>query len=119
MNSRKGLADELTKVLPKKYKVVAEPRVLDALEAHRPVVMLIRTSMAPALNSQGSYLSEIVVWVIEPKTIDAEDDLDDALDAVLLALDSFGFLTWSKAERSTYVDQPAYRIETTNITSKD
>lgn len=117
MNSRIELATALEAQLPKRYRVIPKPKDLDKLEATRPVVMVIRTDMRPATNA-GTYVSEFSIWVIEPKTIDPEDDLDDALDAVLLALDMYAYVTWSRAERSTYLDHPAYRIEATVLTKK-
>ena len=107
----------LTKALPKTYKVLA-PATLDALEPRHPVVMVIRTNMKPAPN-QGSYESTFGIWVVEPKQIAPEDDLDDALDAVILALDRYDFVAWSDAERTTYNDQPAYRLTATTIDKKD
>lgn len=118
MNSRRGLMAALVAKLPKRY-LVAEPRTLDALDARRPVVMVIRTDTAPAANYAGSYLSTFALWVICPKTISAENDLDDNLDDVILALDSYNFVAWTTAERSTYEDQPAYRITANTIDTKD
>lgn len=118
MNSRRGLIAALVAKLPRKYQVIG-PRTLDALDARRPVVMVIRTDTAPAANYAGSYLSTFGIWVIQPKTIEPEDDLDDDLDAVILALDSYNFVAWTAAERSTYEDQPAYRITANTIDTKD
>lgn len=117
MNSRIELATALEAKLPKRYKLIDHPQQLEKIEAGRPVVMVIRTDIRPAPNA-GTYVSEFSLWVIEPKTIKPEDDLDDALDAVLLALDEYAFVTWSRAERSTYLDHPAYRIEATVLTKK-
>ncbi len=108
MNSRKFLAAELRKKLPRQFKIIPEPRTMDELEARRPVVMLIRTNIKPA--GTANYLADFAIWVIEPKLIDPEDALDDALDAVVLALDGLEFLLWTDAERSTYRDHPAWRI---------
>lgn len=121
MNSRKAFAAAIRKQLGRRYKVIDHPRNLDAVETKRPVVMLIRTEMKPAANAQGAYLNEIAVWIIEPKTIDAEDALDDALEDVILALDAFPGVLWTSAERSTYGDdeQPAYRIQTTTVSTKE
>jgi hypothetical protein len=119
MNARQGLADALAKKLGRKYKVIPKPREMDALEAGRPVVMVIRTDVQPAANAQGSYLNEIAVWVIDP-SIEDEDALDDALDATILAIDDYPFVIWTKAERSTYGElYPAYRIATTALSQKE
>lgn len=120
MNARKGLAAALAKKLGRRYKVIPQPRTIDAIEAGKPVVMVIRTDVAPAANAQGSYLNELAVWVIDPSAVD-EDALDDALDAVILAIDSYPFVIWTKAERSTYGDNEynAYRIATTALSQKE
>jgi hypothetical protein len=104
--------------LPKRYLVIG-PRTLDAIDARRPVVMVIRTTTEPAPNYAGSYLSTFGIWVINPKLIEPDDDLDDNLDAVILALDAYDFVAWTTAERSTYEDQPAYRLTAQTIDTKD
>ena len=118
MNSRRGLIAALVAKLPRKYQVVG-PRTLDAPDAKRPVVMVIRTNTEPAPNYAGSYLSTFAIWVIQPKTIEPDDDLDDDLDQVILALDAYDFVAWTGAERSTYLDQPAYRLTANTIDTKD
>ena len=118
MNSRRGLIAALRKALPRKY-IVTDPRTLDALDKGRPVVMVLRTDTAPAGNYAGSYLSTFAIWVICPKQIEAENDLDDNLDAVILALDQYDFVAWTAAERSTYLDQPAYRVTANTLDTKD
>lgn len=117
MNSRLGLMGALAAKLPARYKVIA-PKALDAIEPKHPVVMVIRTNMEPGPNL-GSYISTFAVWIIEPKLIDPEDDLDDALDEVIVALDGYDFVTWTDAERSTYLDQPAYRLTAKTIDKKE
>lgn len=119
MSARQDLAAALNRALPtKRYKVLDAPREIDPPEINRPVVMLIRTRMTPA-NTVGKYLSEFALWVIEPKVIDPEDDLDAALDEVILALDKFPAILWSEAERSTYRElYPAYRIALTTVSER-
>ncbi|MGG7509434.1 hypothetical protein [Plantibacter sp. YIM 135249] len=126
MNNRKLIAAELHKAgLPKRYKIVDNPRSIDALERGRPVVQLIQTTVSHAPNAQGSYLCKFAIWVIEPKLIDPEDDLDAALAEVITALDQLAFLSWETAERSTYgggpetTGNPAYRIDATVIATKE
>jgi hypothetical protein len=105
--------------LPSKY-LVTGPRTVDVLDARRPLVMVIRTNTEPAPNYSGSYLSTFAIWVIQPKQIAPDDDLDDDLDAVILALDAYDFVAWTGAERSTYLDDyPAYRLTANTIDSKD
>jgi hypothetical protein len=117
MNSRQGLMAALEAKLDKKYRVI-EPKVLDALEPKHPVVMVIRTNLVPNGTSGGLYRSSYAIWVIEPKTIDPEDDLDDCLDDVVTALDEYQFVIWTDAERSTYDEQPAYRITAQTLDRK-
>lgn len=118
MNGRQALQAAIAEKLPKRYRVV-EPIKLAALEPKSPVVMVIRTNLAPAPNAQGSYVADYEIWLIEPKTLEPEDDLDDALDDLVLALDSYDFVAWTDAERSTYNDQPAYRITAKTIEKKE
>jgi len=117
MSARKLIAETLREHLDRKYKIVDHPRDLDQIEARKPVVQIIQTKLRPAPNKQGAYQADLAVWVIEPKTIDAEDDLDDAMLDVAVALDKLDSLTWDEAERSLYGDaeQPAYRFQTTVI----
>lgn len=118
MNSRKMLAAEIRKALPtKKYRVLDAPRESDVPEAGHPVVMVIRTHVRPTRNP-GSFISEFDIWVIEPKTIDPEDDLDDALDQVLLALEPLPWLSFDDAARTKYGEQPAYKISAITHTPK-
>ncbi|MGK9146664.1 hypothetical protein KXS11_03430 [Plantibacter flavus] len=116
MNARKLIAEALRENLDRKYKIVDSPRNLDQIEANKPVVQIIQTKLRPAPNKLGAYLADVAVWVIEPKTIAAEDDLDDAMLDVAVALDKLDSLAWTEAERSTYgEDQPAYRFQTTVV----
>jgi hypothetical protein len=119
-NSRIELGELLTKELPRKFKVIPQPRNTDTIEAKHPVVLVIRTSRKPSPAAMGQYFDEFAIWVIEPKIIDPEDDLDDALDAVILALDAYPNITWTEAERSTYAEEnPAYRIAATAVATKE
>lgn len=117
MNARKLIAEALRVHLDRKYKIVDNPRNLDQIEAGKPVVQIIQTKLRRAPNKQGAYLADLAVWVIEPKTVEPEDDLDKAMLEVAVALDRLDELTWDEAERSTYgeAEQPAYRFQTTVV----
>lgn len=123
MSASSQLGDVLAELLPPRFKVIGEPRELDALSAREPVVMVIRTTLEPG-NRASVRLNTFAVWVIQPKQIEAEDALDDDLDEVLAAIDGDERLLWTTAERSTYVRNeqandtyPAYRITITLATS--
>jgi hypothetical protein len=124
-NPRKVFGTELKKLLPRKTKVVPEPKQLDELEAGHPVVMIVQTGIRHAPNAIGAYLCAMAVWVIEPKRIDPEDDLDDTLSEVITALDQLPFVNWDEAERSVYGGDgessgfPAYRIQAQVIAQKE
>lgn len=117
MSVRSDLADALRPLLPATYKIVDVPRSLDGLEAKRPVVLLYRESRAKAPNAIGDYFDTFTLYVVSPiiDTRRAEDALDDALDAVVDALDQIKWLNWSTAERSLFGDAmaPAYKVTLT------
>ena len=104
-------------------RVIYVPRSLDGVETNRPVLMLYRNQLAKAPNAQGQYLNTLSLWIvstlIDPNR--AEDDLDEALDAVIGAIDALSWVNWKTAERSTFGDAqaPAYRIDLTVATNKE
>lgn len=122
MGVRKVVSDALAAQLPpRKYKIVPTARSLDQLEAHRPVVMVVRREIADAAtNPMGDYQETIDLWVVEP-SIASEDRLDDALDDVLEAVERIPFIAFTRAERSIFGDQesPAWRLEVTTYTHKE
>lgn len=114
MGSRSDLADALKPLLPAAYKIVDVPRSLDGLEAKRPVVLLYRESREKAPNALGDYIDTFSLYVVSPiiNPVKGEDVLDDALDAVIDALDTISWLNWTTAERSLFGDAmaPAYKV---------
>ena len=123
MSASSQLGDVFAEILPPRFKVVGEPRELDALQAREPVVVVIRTSLEPGPRARVR-INTFAVWVIQPKQFDAEDALDDDLDEVLALIDGDERLLWTNAERSTYGRNedgndtyPAYRINLTLATS--
>lgn len=124
MSASSQLGDVFAAILPSRFKVVGEPRELDALQAREPVVVVIRTSLEPG-NRARVRVNTFAVWVIQPKQFEgAEDALDDDLDEVLALIDGDERLLWTNAERSTYGRNddgndtyPAYRITLTLATS--
>lgn len=123
MSVRSQLATALQPLLPANMRVIYVPRSLDGVETNRPVLMLYRNQLAKAPNAQGQYLNTLSLWIvstlIDPNR--AEDDLDEALDAVIGAIDALSWVNWKTAERSTFGDAqaPAYRIDLTVATNKE
>lgn len=122
-SARKQLASVLRAALTRRYRVLDAPVEVDALEARKPVVQVIRTELEPGTRI-GERLNTFAVWLIQPRQIESEDALDNDLDELLAAIDSDGRLLWTRAERSTFVrgddgsdTYPAYRLTITLATS--
>lgn len=94
--------------------VYAQLRRLDNVPAPTVLVGVERVTQGTVPYSTRTPNLELIVTVptVDP---DAQDDaLDDFLDDVLDALAAVGDLTWSNADRATYLDAfPAYRITAT------
>jgi hypothetical protein len=100
----------------KAYKVVDTSRPVDVPEAGTCLILVVRQSLR---NHPGRrYRHAFEIWVIEPKRIDPDDDLDDALDDTVTALEKVPGLLWEEATRGTYGEQPAYRITATAGTTR-
>jgi len=122
MSVRSELAAALKPLLPASVKIIDVPRSIDGMEAKRPVVLLYRESRAKAPNAMGDYFDTFALYVVTPG-VDvrrSEDALDDALDAVVDALDQIKWLQWTSAERSIFGDNqaPAYKITLTIVYNK-
>lgn len=122
MSVRSELAAALKPLLPASIKIIDVPRSIDGIEARRPVVMLYRESRAKAPNAIGDYFDTFALYVVTPgvDTRRSEDALDDALDAVIIALDDIKWVQWTSAERSLFGDNqaPAYKITLTIVYNK-
>lgn len=123
MSIRSDLAAALKPLLPAGTKIVDVPRGLDGIETARPVVMLYRERLEKAPNAIGAYFNTFALWIVSPNVDPrrAEDQLDNMLDEVIVALDSLSWLNWANAERSTFGDNqaPAYKVELTIVTDKE
>lgn len=123
MQTRTQLADALRAVLPAAWRVLDLARSMAEPDATIPAVVAVqRIRVQPAPNAQGSYLETFYIWLLEPSTdIDfIDDNLDDHLELLHDAIDSFNWLAWSGSERDTYDDTfHAYRVEVTIPTKKD
>ena len=123
MSIRSQLADALQPLLPSNMRIIYVPRSLDGVETKRPVLMMYRNVLSKAPNAQGQYLHtlslHIISSLIDPNR--AEDDLDEALDAVIAAIDTLSWVNWKTADRVTFGDAqaPAYRIDLTVASNKE
>lgn len=119
MSARTDLVEAL--VLPKEYRVIGYQTSLDRIEVGAVVVMVYRDSVRPATQHQAT-TSEMSVWAITPRLNPgtADDDLDDALDVVIAALDAIPGVLWTDAERGVWADvYHGYKITLTLTTSKE
>jgi len=122
---RQQLATALGAALGEKFAIVPDPRELAELQV--PVVQLVRTVTKPAPEApNGALQVDFDAWLIMPnQSAEAgEDDLDDALDELLVALRAIDWVLWESATRSTYGDPGflAYKVPLStviNITEKD
>lgn len=122
MGARAQFADYLDSVLPDTIEI---RRTLEGVgELDNPteaVVQLERTKLEPAPNSQGTILQTFLVWVLVPVTdmAEVEDQLDDALDLVVEAIDGCTWAMLTTATRDMHPDgYHAYKIDVTLATAR-
>lgn len=114
-NARKHLAERLTAILPKGWRVVPYGTDLDVLST--PVVMIQQSRIKPSNHSPlGRHSVEFTVTLIDPSQDErlAEDHLDDQIDTLLYALETFGELVWTDAQRVLF--QTTYNAWEISIT---
>lgn len=131
MNARTQLAELLRQHIDPDAALTVEdaPRIPAPLGARfAGTVVVQRTRMTPAPNRQGGYVSDFALWLfVATRSLDHfEDDLDDALDATLAAVEAIGSaVMWTTAERDSVPDEdgnPAYhgyRIDLQVATTKE
>lgn len=80
------------------------PEVIPTGKVH----VLVYRSTVTAGAQHGMRLNEVELWALTPKLNlipdGADDDLDDALEAILDAIDATQQLTWTTAERTVWDD---------------
>ncbi len=112
---RQWLVEQLTPLLPG-YRLVPWDNVPTVSDR---TVIFYRSRVAQSPEAPlGSFDHSITLYVATPKTVGeaALDDLDDALDDVLLALLKVTGVTWSDATYKVLGDpavQPAFEISVT------
>lgn len=120
MSVRNDLAVQLrAKLLPKrKYNVVAYERNLDVLTGVTIMLKQSRIEKSP-VAPMSKLLTTFTLTVITPQTdtVKAEDELDEQVGLVCLALDSLTWLKWTDATKVLFNDSNlAYDI-TVEVTS--
>jgi hypothetical protein len=110
---RSEIAEALTEALPATFRVMDYVKQLDNTD--RPVVMLHRSKVRRNDSSRAYLDHSMTAHVLVPETLGAaaEDAADDALDAVLGALEGIGYLDWEEAERTPYANFTGYQITLT------
>jgi hypothetical protein len=102
-SARKHLADTLSELLPKKWKLIPQQDNFDAITD--PVVMLSQTRISPSAQAPlAVHDVEFEVGIIDPSQVPsiAEDSLDTEVDTLLFALETIPTLAWTGAERVVY-----------------
>lgn len=99
---------------PSRFRCLPNATPPDRIEVGKIVVMVYRTALEPA-PQHGVRVNALDLWLLTPKESlapdGADDDLDDALDQVLAAIDAAPQLTWSTAERGVWEDSAhGYKI---------
>lgn len=114
--ARAELADALTPLLPG-FAVFPHVQPLD--DVARPTLALVRTRIEPlSAAPRAAWLNTFQLFVIVPSNA-GEDALDDALEAVILALDSIKSGLWTGADRTVWEDIcPAYAVTLTTPTAR-
>lgn len=101
---------------PASVRILPYARNIDPQSTTVALVRADRVNPHPAAP-QSWRVYEFAVIVVPAKTSagNADDELDDALEDVLHAIDQADDLTWESAERGNYQDSgyPAYEIHMT------
>jgi hypothetical protein len=114
--ARAELADALTSLLPG-FAVFPDVQPID--DVARPTLALVRTRVEPLPAApRAAWLNTFQLFVIVPSNA-GEDALDDALEAVILALDTITSGLWTGADRTVWEDIcPAYAVTLTTPTRR-
>lgn len=99
---RNELRDRLRPVIPARY--VLRPNGLALETITKPVLQIKQLGIRPAEEGgTGQLKVEMVLTMVSPLTSPqkAEDELDDDVVEMLAALDTIGWLTWTRADKRT------------------
>ncbi|MFW5473691.1 hypothetical protein ACOCJ5_10305 [Knoellia sp. CPCC 206450] len=114
MNAREFLVSQLEPVMPSTVKVEKYAREVDSPTRHS--LLLVRIDdVAPhpsGIPGQRLYSFGLVLIPRKRATGSGDDELDNALEDVLHAIDEADDIVWTRAERGTYEDSthPAYDV---------
>lgn len=104
------------------FTVSDYPREPAQLRGAKPFVDVFATDLAPVQeDTKLEHRLEIHVYASRTAGPDAEDELEDNRDAVLLALQRIPGLGWDRAERVIFMDGAAigYKITATAISDNE
>lgn len=93
--------------------VVVMPYAKDLDNLWSPIAMVVLDKVEPSKIPQAWRDYSFSLYVVTPKTEPGrgDEELDATLEDVLTVLDEHATLTWSAAERGTFVDAwPCYTI---------
>lgn len=106
---RAEIAAALKPVLGKGFAIFPAPTDLDDIQ--KPTLVLVRESVTKLEAAPGAKLNNLLVLSLVLPQMTSEDDLDDALEDTIQALDDTGYSTWTTAERGVWSETfPSYRI---------
>lgn len=107
----------LTAALPATWRVMPYARNIDPPQVVTAMVRMDEVVPSPgrAVGWRDYTAGLILVAPMTDPTGPADDQVDDALEQVLAALDTDEVLTWTRAARGVYGDQeqPSYEVTTT------
>lgn len=113
VNARRYLAEQLTPLLPRGWKLVPYGVSLDHVA--EPVVMIQQVSVTPTEQAPLAYHTiTLAVVIVSPITLEesAEDAIDANVNELLFALDELESLSWSNATKETYAETNlSYRVD--------
>lgn len=117
--ARKRLVAELTAALPAEYAVMGYPTGLDRVA--RPTVAVYQETVTKTDQFGASRLQvALAVWVLtgQEDPEQADDILDEALMAVLGALQPLAWIDWTTAERLVpeFVTAHGFKLTCTALT---
>lgn len=113
MSERTRLLEQLVETLPDTWHL-AGGDFTPGYTITRPTVYAVTARVEPSELNGAQRRYEVDVVVAVPKQIDADDDLDAALEEVLEAIDESEVYTWTAAERVVLDEKwPAFRVATT------
>lgn len=112
MSARQQLIDILTPIVPDSWALIPYEDDVDEVATLTLMVRQRGFTKPPAAPVSGKYLTSYILTLIAPGTDfkGAEDDLDDAVATLLIALDGVNKTWWEKADKVIAVNRLAYDI---------